>query len=253
MLAYTTARRPGERLERPSRRSRRGGRGLARRRRSRRRGTRRDRRACRGGGLWRDRVLHRPLRRPRPRILHRPRLRGRAHFRGQGRGRPPVRFGSVGGGGRYDGLVARFGRAGPGDRLLRRRSRLLAALRAIKCPIVAARRRMGPVVVLVLDRDRWPATRPGQALRDGDRRRALSRRGRHERAAQICRQARRRLAVIQGSNERDCPAGRRSWSAISRWASSSRRRTRIAPITSNFAPRRKPRSRKPKWSRRCGR
>jgi histidyl-tRNA synthetase len=65
-----------------------------------------------------------------------------------------VRFGSVGGGGRYDGLVARFRQEPvPATGFSIGVSRLLAALRAIKSPIVAAAEPPGPVVVLALDRD----------------------------------------------------------------------------------------------------
>ena len=65
-----------------------------------------------------------------------------------------VRFGSVGGGGRYDGLVARFrAEPVPATGFSIGVSRLLAALRAIKSPIVAAAEAPGPVVVLTLDRD----------------------------------------------------------------------------------------------------
>ncbi|MBV9245505.1 MAG: ATP phosphoribosyltransferase regulatory subunit, partial [Methylobacteriaceae bacterium] len=66
----------------------------------------------------------------------------------------PIRFGSVGGGGRYDGLVARFrGEPVPATGFSIGLSRLLAALTAVKSPIVAGARTRGPVVVLVLDRD----------------------------------------------------------------------------------------------------
>ena len=66
----------------------------------------------------------------------------------------PIRFGSVGGGGRYDGLVARFrGEPVPATGFSIGISRLLAALRAINSPIVAAAKKPGPVVVAVLDRD----------------------------------------------------------------------------------------------------
>ncbi|HXW20410.1 MAG TPA: histidine--tRNA ligase, partial [Roseiarcus sp.] len=59
----------------------------------------------------------------------------------------PIRFGSVGGGGRYDGLVARFrGEPAPATGFSVGVSRLLAALRAIDSPIVAASTRPGPVV-----------------------------------------------------------------------------------------------------------
>ncbi|MGH6797378.1 MAG: histidine--tRNA ligase, partial [Roseiarcus sp.] len=64
----------------------------------------------------------------------------------------PVRFGSVGGGGRYDGLVARFREEPvPATGFSIGVSRLLAALRAINSPIVAAAEAPGPVVVLALD------------------------------------------------------------------------------------------------------
>jgi histidyl-tRNA synthetase len=70
------------------------------------------------------------------------------------RGRP-VRFGSVGGGGRYDGLIARFrGEAVPATGFSIGVSRLLAALQAIKSPIVATGTEHGPVVVTVFDKSR---------------------------------------------------------------------------------------------------
>jgi histidyl-tRNA synthetase len=67
----------------------------------------------------------------------------------------PVRFGSVGGGGRYDGLVARFrGEPVPATGFSIGVSRLYAALKLIDSPIVSGADLTGPVVVLVLDRDR---------------------------------------------------------------------------------------------------
>lgn len=70
-----------------------------------------------------------------------------------------VRFGSVGGGGRYDGLVGRFrNEPVPATGFSIGVSRLFAALKLIDSPIVrddAAA--LGPVVVLVMDRDRLPA------------------------------------------------------------------------------------------------
>src|SRR5262249_12985879 len=66
----------------------------------------------------------------------------------------PLRFGSVGGGRRYDGLVGAFrDEPVPATGFSIGVSRLLAALRAIKSPIVAAAETPGPVVVLSLDRD----------------------------------------------------------------------------------------------------
>ncbi|MFD2251974.1 histidyl-tRNA synthetase [Pseudochelatococcus lubricantis] len=65
----------------------------------------------------------------------------------------PVRFGSVAGGGRYDGLVARFrGEAVPATGFSIGVSRLLAALKIIDSPIARDTDHVGPVVVLVLDR-----------------------------------------------------------------------------------------------------
>jgi histidyl-tRNA synthetase len=66
----------------------------------------------------------------------------------------PIRFGSIGGGGRYDGLVARFrGEPVPATGFSIGVSRLYAALKAIDSPILGAAQSRGPVVVLVLDKD----------------------------------------------------------------------------------------------------
>jgi histidyl-tRNA synthetase len=66
-----------------------------------------------------------------------------------------VRFGSVGGGGRYDGLVSRFlAEPVPATGFSIGVSRLTAALKAVKSPVVADAATAGPVVVLVMDRDR---------------------------------------------------------------------------------------------------
>ena len=81
----------------------------------------------------------------------------------------PVRFGSVGGGGRYDGLVGRFFAGDVSQQRHRSNepvpatgfsigvSRLFAALKLIDSPIVGDAALRGPVVVLVMDRDRMPA------------------------------------------------------------------------------------------------
>ena len=69
----------------------------------------------------------------------------------------PVRFGSVGGGGRYDGLVGRFRSENvPATGFSIGVSRLYAALKAINSPVVADSVLRGPVVVLVLDKDQIP-------------------------------------------------------------------------------------------------
>ncbi|MBS9476773.1 histidine--tRNA ligase [Ancylobacter radicis] len=63
----------------------------------------------------------------------------------------PVRFGSVGGGGRYDGLVGRFrGEAVPATGFSIGVSRLASALSYLK---TEAKPEFGPVVVVVMDRD----------------------------------------------------------------------------------------------------
>ena len=65
----------------------------------------------------------------------------------------PVRFGSVGGGGRYDGLVARFrGEAVPATGFSIGVSRLLAALTHLGK--VETTPEPGPVIVTVFDKDR---------------------------------------------------------------------------------------------------
>lgn len=78
----------------------------------------------------------------------------------------PVRFGSVGGGGRYDGLVSRFkGTEVPATGFSIGVSRLYAALKLLgKIETGAAH---GPVVVLVMDRERTgDYVRMTQALRN---------------------------------------------------------------------------------------
>jgi histidyl-tRNA synthetase len=67
----------------------------------------------------------------------------------------PVRFGSVGGGGRYDDLVARFtGQRVPATGFSMGVSRLLSALKYLEKDATAAG--TGPVVVLVMDRAALP-------------------------------------------------------------------------------------------------
>jgi histidyl-tRNA synthetase len=75
-------------------------------------------------------------------------------FEVQGEDGRPIRFGSVGGGGRYDGLVGRFrGEDVPATGFSIGVSRLYAALKAIGSPLVSTRAERGPVVVLVLDQN----------------------------------------------------------------------------------------------------
>jgi histidyl-tRNA synthetase len=65
----------------------------------------------------------------------------------------PVRFGSVAGGGRYDGLVGRFrGENIPATGISIGVSRLMAALQHLKK--IDTQAEAGPVVVTVFDQDR---------------------------------------------------------------------------------------------------
>ncbi len=116
-----------------------------------------------------------------------------------------VRFGSVGGGGRYDGLVSRFrGEPVPATGFSIGVSRLFAALKAIKSPLVTDAAGAGPVVVLVLDRDEiGHYQRMVAALRQAGIRAELYL-GTSGMKAQM-KYADRRASpcvVIQGSNER---------------------------------------------------
>jgi histidyl-tRNA synthetase len=124
----------------------------------------------------------------------------------------PIRFGSVGGGGRYDGLVARFrAEPVPATGFSIGVSRLLAALRAIKSPIVAAAEAPGPVVVLALDRDEASMANY-QRLVASLRRAGIAAElylgtGGMNAQLKYADRRRSRVAVIQGSNERDAPGG----------------------------------------------
>jgi histidyl-tRNA synthetase len=123
----------------------------------------------------------------------------------------PVRFGSVGGGGRYDGLVARFrGEAVPATGFSIGVSRLLSALRAIDSPIVASARKPGPVVVVALDRDHMADYQRLVAELRGAGIAAELYLGSSGLNAQLKYADRRAspCAIIQGSNERDAADGR---------------------------------------------
>jgi histidyl-tRNA synthetase len=124
----------------------------------------------------------------------------------------PVRFGSVGGGGRYDGLVARFrAEPVPATGFSIGVSRLLAALRAIKSPIVAAAETAGPVVMLALDRDAASMANY-QRLVASLRRAGIAAElylgsGGMNAQLKYADRRRSRVAVIQGGNERDAAGG----------------------------------------------
>ncbi len=118
----------------------------------------------------------------------------------------PIRFGSVGGGGRYDGLVGRFrGEDVPATGFSIGVSRLYAALKAIKSPLIRETAHRGPVVVLVLDR---PAIAHYQSFVTALRQAGIAAElylGTSGMNAQLKYADKRGAvcAVIQGSNERD--------------------------------------------------
>jgi histidyl-tRNA synthetase len=117
----------------------------------------------------------------------------------------PVRFGSVGGGGRYDGLIGRFrSEPVPATGFSIGVSRLLAALQAVKSPLVTRAEAPGPVVVLVMDRERMADyQRMVATLREGGVRAELYL-GTSGMKAQMKYADRRKspCVVIQGSDER---------------------------------------------------
>jgi histidyl-tRNA synthetase len=114
----------------------------------------------------------------------------------------PMRFGSVAGGGRYDGLVARFrGEAVPATGVSIGVSRLLAALTALGR--VSRAGEPGPVVVCVMDRERFTdyQAMAAELRRAGIRAEVYL--GGSGMKAQLKYADRRRapVAVIQGSEE----------------------------------------------------
>ncbi len=124
----------------------------------------------------------------------------------------PIRFGSVGGGGRYDGLIARFRpEPVPATGFSIGVSRLLEALRAIQSPLVVAANSAGPVVVLALDRDE-KSMASTQRLVASLRKAGIAAElylgaGGMNAQLKYADRRRSRVAVIQGSNERDAPDG----------------------------------------------
>ncbi|SCY87375.1 histidine--tRNA ligase [Microvirga guangxiensis] len=118
----------------------------------------------------------------------------------------PVRFGSVGGGGRYDGLVGRFrSEPVPATGFSIGVSRLLSALQMVKSPIVSGSQTPGPVVVLVMDKDQIAAyQRMVSTLRQAGIRSELYL-GSSGMKAQMKYADRRQspCVIIQGSNERE--------------------------------------------------
>lgn len=124
-------------------------------------------------------------------------------FEVKGENGAPVRFGSVGGGGRYDDLVARFtGQKVPATGFSIGVSRLQVALAHIgKAPAQA----LGPVVVLVMDKDQLASYQTLTALLRKAGIRAEMYLGSSGMKAQMKYADKRNspCVVIQGSDERD--------------------------------------------------
>jgi histidyl-tRNA synthetase len=121
----------------------------------------------------------------------------------------PVRFGSVGGGGRYDGLVSRFrAETVPATGFSIGVSRLQAALTMLGK--LDTRPAFGPVVVTVFDRDRLADyQKMVAALREQNIRAELYLGNPRNMGNQLKYADRRNspCVIIQGSDERDDPAG----------------------------------------------
>ena len=116
-----------------------------------------------------------------------------------------VRFGSVAGGGRYDGLVGRFRpEPVPATGFSIGVSRLLSALQIVKSRIVTGEDQLGPVVVLVMDRERIADYQRMVADLRNAKIRAELYLGSAGMKAQMKYADRRRApcVVIQGSNEK---------------------------------------------------
>ena len=121
----------------------------------------------------------------------------------------PVRFGSVGGGGRYDGLVSRFrGEPVPATGFSIGVSRLQAALTTLGK--LDTRQEFGPVVVTVFDRDRVADYQQMAAsLRNANIRAELYLGNPKSMGNQLKYADRRNspCVIIQGSDEKHDPAG----------------------------------------------
>ncbi len=118
----------------------------------------------------------------------------------------PVRFGSVGGGGRYDGLVGRFrGENVPATGFSIGVSRLFSALERIGSPIVSVKPKQVEVVVLALDKDQLPHYQEFVTQLRAGKIRAELYLGQSGMNAQLKYADKRGsiCAVIQGSNERE--------------------------------------------------
>ena len=127
-------------------------------------------------------------------------------FEVKGEDGKPIRFGSVGGGGRYDGLVGRFrGEDVPATGFSIGVSRLFAALKEIKSPLVTGVQKAGPVVVIRFPND---PVEPLQKLVQNLRGAGIAAElylGSAGLNAQLKYADKRNapVAIIQGSNERE--------------------------------------------------
>jgi histidyl-tRNA synthetase len=121
----------------------------------------------------------------------------------------PVRFGSVGGGGRYDGLISRFrGEPVPATGFSIGVSRLQAALTMLGK--LDTKPEFGPVVVTVFDRDRVADYQKMVASLRNEKIRAELYLGNPKNMGNQLKYADRRnspCVIIQGSDEKDDPAG----------------------------------------------
>jgi histidyl-tRNA synthetase len=121
----------------------------------------------------------------------------------------PVRFGSVGGGGRYDGLVSRFrGEPVPATGFSIGVSRLQAALNLLGK--LDTKPEFGPVVVTVFDKDRIADYQKMVATLRAAKIRAELYLGNPRNMGNQLKYADRRnspCVIIQGSDEKDDPAG----------------------------------------------
>jgi histidyl-tRNA synthetase len=121
----------------------------------------------------------------------------------------PVRFGSVGGGGRYDGLVSRFrGEPVPATGFSIGVSRLQSALTVIGR--LDVKLEFGPVVVTVFDRDRVADYQKMVATLRNENIRAELYLGNPKNMGNQLKYADARnspCAIVQGSNEREHPNG----------------------------------------------
>ncbi len=121
----------------------------------------------------------------------------------------PVSYGSVGGGGRYDGLVSRFrNEPVPATGFSIGVSRLLAVLQTIG--ELRPKREFGPVVVTVFDRDRVADYQKMVAILRAEKIRAELYLGNPKNMGNQLKYADRRnspCVIIQGSDEKDDPAG----------------------------------------------